>query len=55
VPFFSGFFYAITSQRGRSAAPARRSGVKAAPHHLLQRIIKGCPFEVGFECDPELY
>ena len=22
---------------------------------LLQRIIKGRPFEVGFECDPELY
>jgi len=21
----------------------------------LQRIIKGRPFEVGFECDPELY
>jgi len=23
--------------------------------HVELRIIKGCPFEVGFECDAELY
>jgi predicted MPP superfamily phosphohydrolase len=30
-------------------------GLGFRERRLLQRIIKGRPFEVGFECDPELY